>query len=353
MPNFLQETRYGKAINYTKLEESIRLITRISIRQTCIEIPMNGWNETQLDERLLGVSITGAQDVFQQMNWETGGEEIECLLKAMNEWANNEADIYSKQLNIPRPLLVTTIKPEGTASQVYGVSNGLHWDWSPFYIRRVRMTSADALAQTLMDQGFPCYPEVYDLWKLSEYTEYESEELNKLTDWEKLDIYINLDSYTKRYILNSCNTVVFEFPVKSFAKRTQADVSAIEQLENVKSFTVHYTDHMPSSTISVKDGEWDLVAEWLYDNWDTFITASFFPYYGGNYPLLPYEEIDETEYNRRISAIGDSSKVVLQNGRVTFKVNTDLLNQYERYIEDPDNVELPGDCNTKGACPVR
>jgi hypothetical protein len=304
---------------------------------------MDGWTETQSDERLLGVSMTGVQDAFALLGWETGSAEIAGFQKICQNWANHEATEYAAILGIPRPLLVTLIKPEGTGSQVFGCSNGLHWDWSPYYIRRVRMTANDALAQTLMDQGFPCYPELYDLSKV----------FPEITDpWGQIEVFSRHSVSNKRDILNGCNTVVFEFPVKSYSDRTQADVSAIEQLENVKSFTVNYCDHMPSSTITVKDGEWEDVAQWIHANWDSYITASFFPYSDAKYPLLPYEAITAEQYNQLIANIPEDSKRVLENGRITYTVDEDRLNWYERKLEDPDDVELPSACSS-GACPIR
>jgi ribonucleoside-diphosphate reductase alpha chain/ribonucleoside-triphosphate reductase len=336
LPNFIADGVF----DYDALESSIRLNTRSSLRQTCVNVGMPGWAETQLDERLLGVSLTGAQDAFALMGWATGGDEIRGFLRQCNDWANDEADKYATVLGVPRPLLVTTIKPEGTGSQVFGCSNGLHWDWAPYYIRRVRMTANDALAQTLIDQGFPCYPEIYDL----------ASHLPDITDpWEQIATFDDLPDPFKRDILNDCNTVVFEFPVKSYSDRTQANVGAIEQLENVRMFTVDYCDHMPSSTITVKDGEWEDVAEWINVNWDDFITASFFPYSDAKYPLLPYEAITEAEYYAKVDSIPETAKRYLDNGRLTYVVDEVLLNKYERQLEDPDDVVL----SSSGACPIR
>jgi ribonucleoside-triphosphate reductase len=73
----------------------------------------------------------------------------------------NEADKYAKQLRTSSPLLVTTVKPEGTLSQVAGgVSSGLHHSHSPFYIRRIRINSVDPLAKVALDLGWNVNPEV-------------------------------------------------------------------------------------------------------------------------------------------------------------------------------------------------
>lgn len=336
LPNFVK----NEYLDLVELEKCVRLNTRISLRQTFVDIPMEGWNETQQEERLLGVSITGWQDAFNMMGLRTGDPVIESLLQIINRWANDEATLYSDTLQCPRPLLVTTIKPEGTGSQVFGCSSGLHWDWAPYYIRRVQMSSTDALAQTLITQGFPCYPTPYDL---------STHFLNGDT-WDKIKQFDQCSDFDKRDILNRSNAVIFEFPVKSYSDRTQAEVNAIEQLENLKVFTNHYCDHMPSVTISVKEHEWDEVAFWLDQNWDSFITASFFPYFDAKYPLLPYEAISQGEYESRLDAIPSQWKHTLSNGKNRFVIDELYLNKVE--WEMNTDVDLSSDCQS-GSCPVR
>lgn len=344
LPNFVYSLDGVNLFDMTEYEESLRLNTRISMRQTCVEFDNTKWSETQSDERLLGVSMTGCQDMFSMMGWETGCEEINTFLKLANEFANDEADRYSKVLEIPRPLLVTSIKPEGTSSTIYGTSSGLHWDWAPYYIRRVRMTSKDALAVTLLNQGFIAYPELYDLSRLFDDP--------SLTDWDRLAKFSNLAPIERLSYLKQCSTVVFEFPCKSNSLQTQEDISAIEQLESLRAFTNVYTDHMPSSTISIKDDEWDNVAEWIDKNWNEYITASFFPYYGGAYPLLPLEAITQNVYDQMISKIPSSNIKVLPSGKVTFTVDHDLLTEVERSIGKLTDEDLGSDC-AKGVCPIR
>ena len=351
---------YGLAweLNMYSLEQAFRMAARIGLRQTCVEMPKEHMSATQLDERLLGVSATGWRDVFDALGWKTGDERIAKLQRQCREWANDEATKYAEELGVPRPLLVTTIKPEGTASQIFGTGSGLHWDWAPFYIRRIRMSASDALAKTLIEQGFPCYPELYDLaeWKpeYSSIVGVTEEYWKEIDNWKRLHYFGALDIPAGKKILLESNTVVFEFPVKSLAKQSQGSVSAIEQLENMKSFTVNYCDHMPSSTITVKPEEWDEVIEWVHDNWADFTTASFLPYYGGGYPLLPNEEIDETEYESRLSFIPAKYKEDLSNGKVMFRVDEDLLRSIEAGLVDPDDVDLNknSSCST-GLCPVR
>lgn len=345
LPNFVSVHHDGYPdFDWNEFANCLALNTRISMRQTCVEFDNPEWTETQADERLLGVSMTGCQDMFSMMGWKTGSIEIDEFLHFANAVANNEAYRYAKEINIPRPLLVTTTKPEGSSSTIFGTSSGLHWDWAPYYIRRVRMTSKDALALTLLDQGFTAYPELYDLEKaFPDQT---------LTAWDRIEHFDKFPSATRRALLKECNTIVFEFPVESNSSSTQSEISAREQLESVKAFTNIYCDHMPSSTISVKDDEWDDVANWIKDNWDSYITASFFPYFGAKYPLLPLEAITMEEYQSKLTLIPSESITVLDSGRITFRVNHDLLTAHEQALDKSTDEDLGSDCE-KGSCPIR
>ena len=53
-------------------------------------------------------------------------------------------------------------------------------------------------------------------------------------------------------------------------------------------------------TISVGEGEWIAVANWLYENWDILGGLSFLPREDHVYALAPYEEITEERYNQMI-----------------------------------------------------
>lgn len=350
-------------VNLALLEAAIRITTRIGLRQTCVDIPMEGWDETQADERLLGVSCTGWQDAFDLLDWEVDNPKRVELMEKMRGWANDEADSYSKVLDVPRPLLVTTIKPEGTASQVFGVSSGLHWNWAPYYYRRVRMTARDPLSQTLLEMGYNAYPEIYDLEKLPAFLEEIGSVIPKSaqnlvdkwktnTAWEKLEVFEALNSVQREKFLMQCNTIAFEFPCKSPAKKAASEVPALEQLESMRQFTVHYTDHMPSSTITVKEDEWEAIPEWIHENWDDFTTCSFLSYYGGGYPLLPFEQISEKQYYAAIARL----PVECLNDRgsfYSFNVDEEILARYESLLENPDLLELESMECQKGGCPVR
>ncbi len=279
------------------LLEAQRLSVRAGIRMTCLELELHKWDDVQKHDRLLGISMTGWQDAMSALNYNEE-QEIE-LMALLKQTAHQEASDYSSQLGIPKPLLVCTIKPEGTLSLLPGVSSGLHHSHSPFYIRRIRINSTDPLVKVCEKLGYPVLPE-------------------------------NGQS------LETCTVKVVEFPQKSPVKRTKYEVSALEQLETYKRFMQHYVDHNASITVTVKNDEWDAVEDWLYENWDDVVAVSFLALDDNFYPLLPYESITEEEYNKRIS-----------NMRAFIP---SMLTEYEREEFSTD----PGESGCEnGVCPLR
>lgn len=346
-------------IDLEDLEVCTRLITRIGVRQTLVTLPWKNWDETQKAERLLGVSLTGWQDAMSLLNWSTNSEKASRLRIAIREWANDEATKYSQKLGILRPLLVTTVKPEGTASLVLSCSSGLHWDWASYYFRRMRISGKDALALTLRDMNYNIYPEIVAIDKsLISCDSITEEDLESKSVFEKIELYESLSLEEQKKVLDNSDTWVIDFPMVSPTKVSAGSVDVITQLENLKNFSVEYTDHTPSVTISVKSSEWDLVTDWLVKNWDQgFITASFLAYYESTYPLLPIQVSTEDKVMEALAKLPQSNIEYLDDGKYRFKVDYDLLSKYEKMLDeegnDVDDMTMSiSECES-GMCPVR
>lgn len=153
-----------------------------------------------------------------------------------------------------------SVKSHNTASQLTNTASGIHTRYSPYYIRRVRVSSQDPLAKFLVAKGVPVKPETG-----------------------------NTIETTPNY--------VFEFPIKSpKTSRMRDEMTTLQQLEMYKVYMQYWIEHNISTTIYVRDNEWPEVAAWVYKNWDTICGLSFLPYDTGIYELAPYEEITEEEY---------------------------------------------------------
>lgn len=321
--------------DYEGFYKAVRLATRMASRITNVDLWHPEWDKVQKRDRLLGVSITGQVEAWDALGWgyeldeegnytyKTDPRIVEVLAEA-RRISIEEANSYHSEMRIPAPLLVTAIKPEGTISQLPTVSSGVHRPYAPYYLRRVRVSKHDPLAQALKDTGVPVCPE----------------------NSQGEDLYAEI-----------CNTWVFTFPIKTEAPIRAIDEPALAQLERYKMTMQHYTDHNTSITVTVegdqydeqgkliKKGEWEDVVNWVHKNWDDVVAVSFLPKWdpvaGGQaaYPNLPYQPSTKEEYEELNSQIQLSEE--------------DLLSLIAKYEVSYEEQEVGSDCNSGSFCPVR
>jgi ribonucleoside-diphosphate reductase alpha chain/ribonucleoside-triphosphate reductase len=274
-----------------------RLSARAGYRMTCVDLEIPEWNNVQQRDKLTGCSLTGWQDMVNKAG--LNRDDQAQLLQQLRSEANDAVADYAGEIGANPSLLVTTVKPEGTLSQLPTVSSGVHYSHSPYYIRRVRISSSDPLVKVCEELNYPIHPEVGQT-------------------------------------MDNCTTKVIEFPVKAPEGITKYDVSALEQLENYKLFMENYVDHNCSITVHVRDHEWEQVEEWVYENWDDVVALSFLSLDDNFYQLLPYEAIDEEEYNNRTKAMRPFVPT--------------LLSKYE---SEEQELDIGDEGCESGACPVR
>ncbi|MBI2617974.1 ribonucleoside-triphosphate reductase [Candidatus Kaiserbacteria bacterium] len=214
------------------------------------------WKENCEAERLLGVSLTG--------QWDSKAVRQAPVLKKLRAETVKVNKQYAKKFGVNHSNAITCVKPSGTVSQTVNCASGMHPRHAPYYIRRIRISATDSLFKMLKDQGVPFHPEVGQT-------------------------------------MESANTFVLEFPVKS-PKGTvfRDEITALDQLEHWKIVKKNFTEHNPSTTISVGENEWITVADWLYKNWDIIGGLSFLPRSNHLYQLAPYEEITKEQYEKLV-----------------------------------------------------
>jgi ribonucleoside-diphosphate reductase alpha chain len=83
-----------------------------------------------------------------------------------------------------------------------------------------------------------------------------------------------------------------------------------------------------SATISIKDDEWDSVADWMWINRDSYNGLSVLPYTNHNYKQAPFETITKEEYDTLCCKLS----------------NINLAN----IIEDSDETDLSGELACAG-----
>lgn len=244
------------------LVRKVRLATILgTIQSTMTKFPYlrKIWQKNTEEERLLGVSITGAMDCPQLT---TENKELENTLEHLKSVAVSTNKEYAIKLDIPTSTAITCNKPSGTVSQLVDSSSGIHTRYAPYYIRRVRGDNKDPLTQFMKDQGIPNEPCVY----------------------------------------KGDTTTVFSFPVAApKGSICTEDVSAIDQLKTWLAYQRHWCEHKPSVTINVRKDEWFEVGAFVYDHFDEMSGVSFLPYDDHIYQQAPYEEISKTDYNTLLS----------------------------------------------------
>jgi len=305
---FVEEHAGDHTFNVVEFLEAQKRSARAGLRMTLVDLELPHWDEVQKRDRLIGTSITGWKDAVDLCNL-TPEEEKE-ILRLAKEAVSKEATRYSKQLRVATPLLDTTVKPEGSISQVFGgVSSGLHWSFSEYFIRRIRINAKDPLAKAVLDHGG---------WNVNPENGAEGANYQ-----EKME---------------NARTYVIDFPVFSGTKHPEHSVPVKHQFDNYFNFQKNYVAHNASNSIKVRPHEWAEASEIVFDNWNDFVGVSFLAQDGGTYRLPPYESIDKEQYEGLMKVMED------------FKM--DKLQEYETAGDDDSSLEGMDGCEN-GICPIR
>jgi len=245
-----------------------------TLQASYTKMPYLGWVSEMIAEReaLLGIGMTGMLD---SPTISCNPEYQRNIAWMINKW---NADLAVK-IGIESAARTTTVKPSGTTSlELSCVASGHHAHHARRYIRRI---TADEL----------------------EYVFQSFKSVNPGMCVRKPD-----------------GKFVIEFPVEAPpAAIVRKDLNAISFLEMVKSTQQNWVitgtarpdsfpgmNHNVSNTVTVREDEWEKVAEYLWDNREFFTGVSLLPVTGDkDYLFAPNEEIttesDETRWNNLLA----------------------------------------------------
>ena len=279
------------------LKRKVRLATILGTLQSTLtdfKYLRKVWKTNTEEERLLGVSLTGIMDhsvlskTVDSPRW----------LEEMRQTAVDTNATYAEKIGIPQSAAITCVKPSGTVSQLVDAASGIHARHNDYYIRTVRGDNKDPLTQFLKEQGVHSEPDV----------------------------------------MKPDSTTVFSFAMKAPDNAvTRNDMTAIQQLELWKTYALHWCEHKPSVTITVKEDEWMDVGAWVYTNFDVAAGVSFLPHSDHTYQQAPYQDIDADEYLEWQERYGKLA------------IDWQALSEYEREDNTSGSRELA--C-TAGVCEV-
>ena len=232
----------------------------------------------------IGVGVTGICQSLDKIDW------LDDCYEALREYDKK----WSEKKGYPESIRLTTVKPSGTLSLLSGSTPGVHPAYAEYFIRRVRMSSDDALVEVCRSANYT--------------VEYARQ----------------FDGTEDR------GTVVVEFPCHINGNAILAkDMSAVKQLELVKKLQTKWSDNSVSVTVYYRLEELDEIKEWMKEHYENSLkTVSFLLHNEHGFDQAPYEEITKEEYEKMASKI--KPMVGVESG--------DLLNE----------LECAG-----GSCPIR
>lgn len=248
------------------LKDKVRIATIIGTIQSCATYFPNLrsiWKINCEQERLLGVDITGQYD-NELLNGKSDEfqETIFTELQLVAVETNKE---YAQKLGINQSASVTCVKPSGNSAQLLNTSSGIHPRWAPYYIRNARLNASSPLVKVFQEAGVSMSPE-------------NGQDINNVNTW------------------------VVSFPIKApEGAPTRNDVSAVAQCNTWLLNKIYWTEHNPSVTITYTPEEVLHLMDWVWKQRHRIGGMTFLPRDDARYDQLPYIEITEEEYNKRLS----------------------------------------------------
>ncbi len=246
------------------------------------------WRKATEKDALLGVSMTGiASNVVEHLDLEMAAYEVK-----------KENEKVAKIIGINPAQRTTCVKPAGTTSLVLGTSSGIHAWHNDYYIRRLRVGKNEAIYGYLSRE----HPELVE------------------------------DEF-----FNPTEQAVISIPQQAPKDAITRHESVFDLLERVKNFSIRWVraghndglnTHNVSATISIKDNEWERVADWMWLNRHYYNGLSVLPYDGGTYTQAPFEDCDAEIYHNLSKSLTE----------------VDLT----KVIETQDNTDLSGEIACAG-----
>lgn len=216
-------------------------------------------NAIMLRNRRIGLSQSGIVESFEKhgrrthFEWCDKGYKYICKLDK----------IYSQWLCIPESIKRTSVKPSGTVSLLPGVTPGIHYPHSKYYMRTIRIDKTSPLVRPIREAGYRIEESVY-----------------------------------------GDNTLVVYFPVEQkMFDRSKTDVSVWEQMENIAQMQYYWADNQVSATVTFRPEEAKDIPR-ILELYETRLKSiSFLPLQDHNYPQAPYQEITGEAYFQAVSKL--------------------------------------------------
>jgi len=251
------------------------------------------WKRTTEKDALIGVGMTGIGS----------GVVLGYDMKRAAKVVKEENERVAGLIGINKSARTTTVKPSGTSSLVLGTSSGIHAWHNDYYLRRIRVGKNESIYNYL---------------------------------------YINHPELIEDEFFRPHDTAVITIPQRAPMGSIVRHESVFQMLERVKKVSQEWikpghrngqNTHNVSATVSIKEDEWDLVGDWMWNNRDFYNGLSVLPYNGGTYTQAPFEDCTKEQFESLLSTLKD----------------VDLT----KVVELQDNTDLRGEAACAGgACEI-
>ena len=280
--------------NHDSLEDYQRTLKYAYLYAKSVTLGRTHWSDTNrvmLRNRRIGCSVSGVAQFVTNRGLDEFKNWLENGYDTIQEWDK----MYSDWFAIPRSIKTTSVKPSGTVSLLAGATPGLHYPESRFYIRRVRLSNHSELLEPLQKAGYKLEPA------------FGSED----------------------------TTMVVEVPVDvGEGIRTASELSIWEQFSLAAFMQRHWADNQVSCTVTFEpETEANEIAPALNYFQYHLKGISLLPRHDyGAYKQMPYEAIDEKEYNKQVKKLKNLTFGVIKNEEA----------EIDKFCNN-DSCEIPGE----------
>jgi ribonucleoside-triphosphate reductase len=279
--------------NHDSLEDYKKTLKFAYLYAKTVTLGRTHWSDTNrvmLRNRRIGCSVSGVAQFITNR----GIHELKTWLEEGYDNIQHWDKEYSDWLAIPKSIKTTSVKPSGTVSLLAGATPGLHYPESRFYIRRVRISINSELIEPLKKAGYKIEPA------------FGSED----------------------------STLVVEIPVDvGEGIATASELSIWEQFSLAAFMQRHWADNQVSCTVTFNpETEGDQIPHVLKYFQYHLKGISLLPRHDyGAYKQMPYEAIEENEYNKQIKKLNKLNFGVIKNEEA----------EVDKFCNN-DSCELPG-----------
>jgi len=251
------------------------------------------WRRTTEKDALIGVSMTGI----------ASGKVLGLDMKAAALVVKKENRRVAAEIGIKPAARTTCVKPAGTTSLTLGTSSGIHAWHNNYYLRRVRVGKNEAIYWHL----FVNHPELIE------------------------------DEFFRPH-----DTAVISVPQRSPRGSITRKESALDLLQRVSAVSSQWVrpghgrgqnTHNVSATVTIKDSEWELAADWMWENKDVYNGLSVLPWSEHTYKQAPFQDCSKQDYEKYVATLKEVD--------------------VEKIVEIEDNTNLSGELACSGgSCEV-